>query len=172
MSSEEHKAHSPKTARCAVLTVSDSRDASNDVSGALMQELLVGKGHTVTERRLVPNVASELEALLRELSARDDIDAILCTGGTGLGPSDLTAEVVENLLEKKLPGFGELFRFLSYQEIGTPAMLSRAVGGAFQRKLIFAMPGSSKAVRLALEKLLLPELGHLVGEATGKRKKH
>jgi molybdopterin adenylyltransferase len=171
MSAEEHKAHAPRRARCAALTVTDSRDLSQDASGALLVELLTGAGHEVAARELLPNDRAGIEAALRALVARDDVDVVIATGGTGIGPKDLTADAVLALVERELPGFGELFRYLSYAEIGAAAMLSRAAGGVAGGKLLFALPGSSKAVRLALEKLLLPELGHMLGELSGRRKR-
>jgi molybdenum cofactor biosynthesis protein B len=165
MSAEEHKKHAAASLHCMVVTLSDSRDASQDKSGDLAQSLLEGAGHRVS-RTLMPNEREELQSLLQQPG---DAEVIICTGGTGLGPRDITAELVARLLDKELPGFGELFRMLSYQEIGSAAMLSRAVGGAMQGRLVFALPGSSKAVRLALEKLIIPELGHLHRELRGRR---
>jgi molybdopterin adenylyltransferase len=169
MSSEEHKQQAPKALRCVIITPTDSRDATSDASGDLMAELLQGAGHQIAGRHLLPNDTAALQQMLREQGADDAIDMILCTGGTGLGPRDVTADVVQGLLTKPLPGFGELFRHLSYAEIGTSAILSRATGGAFGQKLLFALPGSKKAVRLAVEKILLPELGHMMRELRGRK---
>lgn len=169
MSAEEHKHHAPKKVRCAVFTLTDSRDLASDASGDLLVELLEGAGHQIHSRRLLENNAVELTKLLGELQSQEDLDVILCTGGTGLGPRDITADVVASVVTKLLPGFGELFRHLSYAEIGTSTILSRAVGGAFGQKLLFALPGSKKAVRLALEKILLPELGHMLRELRGRK---
>ena len=169
MSNEEHKQQASKTLRCVIITPTDSRDAASDASGDLMAELLQGAGHVVVGRHLLPNDATALDKLLREQGADDAVDVLLCTGGTGLGPRDVTADVVQALLTKHLPGFGELFRHLSYAEIGTSTILSRATGGAFGQKLLFSLPGSKKAVRLAVEKILLPELVHMLRELRGKR---
>jgi molybdenum cofactor biosynthesis protein B len=168
MSHEEHKKHN-MTLRCVIVTPTDSRDASTDASGDLISELLTQAGHSVTARHLLPNDATQIETLLKSLGADDNIDVILCTGGTGLGPRDVTVDVAQSLMTKHLPGFGELFRHLSYAEIGTATILSRATGGAFGQKLIFALPGSKKAVRLALEKILIPELHHMMRELKGRR---
>ncbi len=152
-------------ARCSVLTVSDSRTEADDVSGQLMQRLLRDEGHTVVGYRLLPNDEAAVRAHVVAELARADVDAVLCTGGTGLGSRDRTVEAVRPLLEKELPGFGELFRLLSYQEqVGAAAMLSRAVAGGVRGKLVVSLPGSSAAVELALTKLLLPELRHVLRE--------
>ena len=126
MSNEEHKQQAPKTLRCVIVTPTDSRDAASDASGDLMAGLLEGAGHQVIARHLLANDAALLEALLRELGA-GDADVILCTGGTGLGPRDVTADVVQSLLTKHLPGFGELFRHLSYAEIGTSTIAETTI---------------------------------------------
>lgn len=169
MSAEEHKQHAPTNIRCAVLTVSDTRDISSDTSGALLTELLEKAGFEIASRQLVSNQEELLSSTIQDLIDRQDIDVVITTGGTGLGPRDISADVVASFVEKPLPGFGELFRQLSYAEIGPASILSRALGGARGEKLLFALPGSSKAVRLALEKILIPELGHLLGELRGRR---
>ncbi len=151
--------------RCAVLTVSDSRTEADDVSGRLMQRLLVEAGHAIADYALLRNDEAAVRAHVAARVARADVDAVFCTGGTGLGSRDRTVEAVTPLLEKTLPGFGELFRMLSYQEqVGAAAMLSRAVAGGARGKLVVSLPGSSAAVELALTKLLLPELRHLLRE--------
>jgi len=149
-----------------VVTVSDSRTPETDVGGRTAAALLSGAGHRVPVREIVPDEPARIEQLLGDLCRRDDVQAVLLTGGTGLGSRDRTFETVDALLEKRLPGFGELFRMLSYQEIGPAAMLSRAAAGVVGRTVVLSLPGSPAAVRLALEKLILPELGHLVREAT------
>lgn len=161
----EHRQNAPQNLRCAVVTVSDTRTLETDRGGALMVELLTAAGHGVAERRIIPDEPEVMRPLLVELAARDDLDAILLTGGTGLSRRDQTYETVSSLLTKPVPGYGELFRLLSFAEIGAAAMLSRAVGGLLHDKVVLTMPGSPAAVRLALEKLILPELGHLVREA-------
>jgi molybdopterin adenylyltransferase len=149
-------------ARCAILTLSDSRTDQTDESGNLIAALLAGGGHAIVDRRLITNDADILRNLLGDWIARGDIDIILTTGGTGVSSRDITAGVVEELLDKCLPGFGELFRMLSWQEIGSGAILSRAIGGIARGKLLFAMPGSPSACELAVSRLILPELGHLL----------
>lgn len=158
-------AHSqPSTARVHVLTVSDTRTEADDESGKLCRELVVAAGHVVSGHGIVKDEPAELRALLRGLAERDDLDAVLLNGGTGISARDTTYEVVSALIDRPLSGFGELYRMLSFAEIGSRAMASRAVAGICGRTLIFSMPGSTKAVRLAMEKLIGPELGHLVGE--------
>ena len=149
----EHKAHAPRSIGCWVLTISDSKTPATDTSGALIRELLAGAGHEV--------VGSEI---VRDACGNAAVQAVIMTGGTGITSRDATFEAVEAMLDKRLPGFGELFRMLSYQEVGGAAMLSRAQMGIARGRIIVSLPGSPNACRLALEKLLLPELGHLVRE--------
>jgi molybdenum cofactor biosynthesis protein B len=148
-----------------VITVSDTRTLETDVGGQTIIDLLTGGGHEVVQRHLLRDEPEPMRALLVALSQRPDVDAILLTGGTGLGSRDQTFETVSGLINKPLPGYGELFRMLSYAEIGAAAMLSRSVGGLLGRTVVLTMPGSPAGVRLAMEKLILPELGHLVREA-------
>ncbi len=162
---DEHRQQAPKHVSCAVVTVSDTRTVSTDVGGRTAVELLQSAGHRVAARDILPDEPEALATLLQMLCRRADIDAILLTGGTGLGSRDQTFETLTRLLEKPLPGYGELFRSLSFQEIGPAAMLSRATAGVMMRTVVLSMPGSPAAVRLALERLILPELGHLVREA-------
>ena len=160
----QHRAYAPEAVTASVLTVSDSRTPETDGSGDRIQALLEDAGHRVAERAIVPDEPAAIrEALLRAI-ARPDIDVALVTGGTGVSPRDATVETVEPLLHKTLPGFGELFRMLSFEEIGAAALLSRALAGTAGRTAIFVMPGSSGAVKTALERLILPELPHLVGQ--------
>jgi molybdenum cofactor biosynthesis protein B len=161
----EHKAQAPQSLCCAVITVSDSRTLETDTGGGTVLELLTAAGHVAVARHIIPDEPRRMRALLTELAARDGVDAILLTGGTGISRRDQTYETVRQMLTKELPGFGELFRWLSYQEIGPAAMLSRAVGGLLGAKVVLTMPGSPAGVRLAMEKVILPELGHLVREA-------
>ena len=154
----------PRRARVLVVTCSDTRTEADDASGELCAELVRGAGHEVIGRTVLPDEAGALRAWLRAQLEAEHPDAVLVNGGTGLAPRDTTVEAVEGLLTRRLDGFGELFRMLSYAEIGSKAMASRALAGAIDRTLIFLMPGSTKAVRLAMEKLIAPELGHLVGE--------
>ncbi|MCX7427386.1 MAG: MogA/MoaB family molybdenum cofactor biosynthesis protein [Planctomycetia bacterium] len=162
---QEHRSQSPQTVRCVAITVSDTRTFETDTGGQTLVDRLTGAGHTVVLREIIPDEPRPMRELLTMLRDRHDVDAILMTGGTGLGSRDRTFETVEELLDKTLPGYGELFRMLSYQEIGSAAMLSRATAGLIGRTVLLTMPGSPEAVELALEKLILPELGHLVHEA-------
>jgi molybdenum cofactor biosynthesis protein B len=162
---EEHKAQGPHSVNCAVITVSDTRTIETDTGGQTVIDRLVTAGHALAHREIVPDEPDNIRPLLVSLSDRDDIDAILITGGTGIASRDRTYETVLELLDKPLPGYGEIFRMLSYQEIGPAAILSRAVGGLIGRTLLLTMPGSPAAVRLAMEKIIVPELPHLVREA-------
>jgi molybdenum cofactor biosynthesis protein B len=162
---KEHKADAPQTVRCAVITVSDTRTLETDTGGREVLERLEAAGHSVVARHILPDDADRLGTLLKSLSAADDVDAVLVTGGTGITERDRTCETITSLLTKPLPGYGELFRMLSYEEIGPAAMLSRATGGLMGRTVLLTMPGSQAAVRLAMVKVILPELGHLVREA-------
>lgn len=164
-STTEHRQSSPQAVSCAVLTISDTRTPETDTGGRTIVELLEGAGHRVAARVILPDEPQRMKAVLAEQTARADVDAILMTGGTGLSSRDQTFETVSGLLTKPLPGYGELFRMLSYQEIGAAAMLSRAVGGLIGKTVVLTMPGSPAGVRLAMEKVILPELGHLVREA-------
>ena len=164
-STAEHRADAPRSIRCAVIAVSDTRTLETDTGGRTVVEHLTGAGHVVAERHVVPDEPERMRPLLRELCGRGDVDAVLLTGGTGITQRDQTYETVCGLLTKPLPGYGELFRMLSYQEIGAAAMLSRAVGGLIDRTVVLTMPGSPAAVRLAMDQVILPELGHLVREA-------
>ena len=165
MSHIEHRAAAPTSVRCYVLTISDSRTEATDTGGRAIQDLLSGKGHQVTGRQILPDDPARVRAALRAQLANPDVQAILTTGGTGISSRDTSYEAIDSLLEKRLTGFGELFRALSYQEIGAAAILSRACAGTSQGKVILSVPGSEHAVRLAMTKLILPELGHLVREA-------
>jgi molybdenum cofactor biosynthesis protein B len=166
-SAESHRSEAAqrKGARCAVLTITDSRTVATDESGTLIERLLVDAGHQVTARSLVSNDESQIRSALEEALGRDDVDAVLCTGGTGLGKRDRTVEVVRALLDRELPGFGELFRMLSYlEQISAAAMLSRALAGSARGKFVAVMPGSRAAVELAMTRLLVPELQHALRE--------
>ncbi len=162
---EQHRRQAPAAVGCAVITVSDTRTEQTDVGGRTLAEMLAAAGHSVVLRRIVPDEADQIRRLLLELRDRADVDAILLTGGTGISSRDQTFEVVDGLLDKRLPGYGELLRMLSYQQVGPAAMLTRAIGGLLGSKVLLTMPGSPAAVQLAMEKLILPELGHLVREA-------
>jgi molybdenum cofactor biosynthesis protein B len=162
---QEHKATSPQSIRCAVITVSDTRTIDTDTGGAAVVERLRAAGHTIVSREIIRDDPTAMQHLLAGMRNQPELDAILLTGGTGITSRDQTYETVSSMLSKPLPGYGELFRMLSYAEIGSAAMLSRATGGLLGNKVLLTMPGSPAAVVLALEKLILPELGHLVREA-------
>jgi molybdenum cofactor biosynthesis protein B len=147
---------------CAIITVSDTRSIETDYSGRLLKQLLLNSGHLAKVYVIVKDEPTKIQEQLRQLAQRSDLDAFVLSGGTGIAPRDTTYDVVEGLLEKKLPGFGELFRFFSYQEVGSRAIASRAVAGVYRNKLVFSLPGSTNAVKLATEKLILPELVHLI----------
>jgi molybdenum cofactor biosynthesis protein B len=160
----DHKRGPAPTARVFVLTVSDTRDLQTDSSGAAIVGLLEEAGHSVTGRELVRDDPTEVQRIIRHHLAEPDADVIITTGGTGVSSRDTTYEAVAGLLQKRLEGFGELFRMLSYDEIGSAAMLTRACAGIAGGKVVFVLPGSEHAVRLAMSKLILPEVGHLLRE--------
>ena len=153
-----------RKAKCAVLTISDSRTAENDTSGDLLRDRLESAGHQLVARRWVRDEPEEIGAVLTGWLADRAAEVIVTTGGTGVSRRDSTIEVVDRLLDKRLEGFGELFRMLSYAEVGSAAMMSRAVAGLSGEALLFALPGSPAAVQLALDKLVMPELPHLLFE--------
>jgi molybdenum cofactor biosynthesis protein B len=162
MGVDQHRAGAKRAAACAVVTVSDTRTAETDTSGARIRALLAEAGHRVVAYDILPDEPERVRRRLEELLALPGLDAVIVSGGTGLAPRDTTYEVVAALLDKRLDGFGELFRMLSYQEVGAAAMLSRAVAGAARGKLLASLPGSTAAVELAMSRLLVPELGHVV----------
>ena len=152
---------------CAVITISDTRTPQTDSSGQLIKQLLGEAGQQIVAYTLIPDELPQIQEQLGQLGHRPDLDVIICNGGTGIGPRDTTYDAISPLLSKTLPGFGELFRFLSYQEIGSRAISSRAIAGVYCQKLVFSLPGSTKGVKLALNKLILPELAHLVRQLRG-----
>lgn len=160
----KHRESAPEKVRLAVLTISDTRTPETDTGGDTVQEIMQEAGHEIVERAIVKDEAASIRNRLVDLLARPEVDAIVTTGGTGISGRDTTYEVVERMLEKKLDGFGEIFRMLSYEEIGAAAFLSRAVAGAVGTKFVACLPGSRNAVRLAAEKLLAPEVSHVVFE--------
>lgn len=162
---QQHHQKAPETVDCAVVTVSDTRSLGDDRGGDLIVALLTSAGHAVTARTLVPDDKPSIEQAVADYAKQADVEAILLTGGTGISARDVTPDVVEGMLDRTLPGFGELFRTLSYQEIGPSAMLSRALGGVIGRSIVLLMPGSPAAIRLAMQQLVLPELRHLVQQA-------
>ena len=159
-----HRESAPEHVRVAVLTISDTRTPETDTGGDAVVELMREAGHEIAERAIVRDEASRIRTELIDLLARADVDAVITTGGTGISARDTTYEVVDRMLEKKLDGFGEIFRVLSYEEIGAAAVLSRCVAGAVGTKFVACLPGSRNAVRLAVEKLLVPEISHVVFE--------
>ncbi len=163
-SAHKHRESAPDHVKVAVLTISDTRTPETDTGGDTVEELMRGAGHEVVERDIVGDEASSIRTKLVDLLSRPDVDAIITTGGTGISARDTTYEVVDRMLEKKLDGFGEIFRMLSYEEIGAAAVLSRCVAGAVGTKFVACLPGSRNAVRLAVEKLLAPEIAHVVFE--------
>jgi len=166
MSHLEHKRGAPLSVRCFVLTVSDTRTDSNDASGHAIVDLLRSGGHEAVGRAIVKDDPAVIRAAIKEQLAADGVQVVISTGGTGISSRDSTFEVVDALLEKRLDGFGELFRWLSFQQIGAAAMMSRATAGTASGRIVIALPGSERAVRLAMERLLLPELGHLIQQVS------
>lgn len=149
-----------------VITCSDTRTPETDTSAQLIRKLLEGRGHTVVGYYLVKDEPDQIQFRIAQGTALEEVQAIIVNGGTGISQRDSTYEAVSEMLEKRLDGFGEIFRFLTYQEIGSPAIMTRATAGTLNGRALFSIPGSENAVRLAMEKLILPELGHLVRELT------
>ena len=171
MASESTQQHRETAAEkgpvaCAVLTVSDTRTPETDTSGAAIRERLEARGHTVVFYRIVRDEPDQIVALVDQIIDETEARVILTNGGTGIAPRDTTYDALSRRLEKTLPGFGEIFRMLSFEEIGPAAILSRAVAGVYRRRLIFSMPGSSNAVKLAMDRIIAPELSHLAWELT------
>ena len=166
MSQAEHKAGAPQSVRCFIVTVSDTRTDATDTSGRLIAELLTAAGHAVTGHTIVKDDVDLVRGAIERELASTSAQAIILTGGTGLTSRDSTYEVVSGLLQKRLDGFGELFRMLSFEQIGPAAMMSRACAGLAVGHIVVSLPGSEAAVRLAMERLLIPELGHLVQQAS------
>jgi molybdopterin adenylyltransferase len=168
MSVHEHKAKGKKNIHCFVITVSDTRDESSDTSGQTIKQFLANEGHQTAGYRIVKDEPLEIKSLLDQALGQPDVDAVIVNGGTGISPRDGTYEVVGRFLEKKLDGFGELFRYLSYLDIGSAAIMSRAAAGTARGKVLISLPGSKGAVTLAMEKLILPELRHMVSQLQGQ----
>lgn len=164
-----HPDSAPTAIHCAVLTVSDTRTVETDRSGQLIQQLLCDAGHQVLAYAIVKDEPVEIQTQLEQMSQQIALAAVIVNGGTGIAARDTTYDAIAALLEKTLPGFGELFRWLSYQEVGSRAMASRAIAGVFKAKLVFSVPGSTGAVNLAMQKLILPELRHLVSQISSGR---
>lgn len=165
MSVTEHKAQAPREVRCYVVTISDTRTDETDTGGRAIVERLQAAGHQVAGRTIVRDDPELVRGTIERQLANPGVQVIITTGGTGITSRDSTFEAVSGLLDKRLDGFGELFRMLSYEQIGSAAMLSRACAGLAAGRIVVALPGSEAAVRLAMDKLLIPELGHLVREA-------
>jgi molybdenum cofactor biosynthesis protein B len=157
-----HPTHKLVSARCAVITVSDTRTWDTDKSGKLIQELLSQAGHQIITYQLVKDEPKQIKSLVLNLGNNSQLDCLIFSGGTGIAPRDTTYDVISKLLTKILPGFGEIFRSLSYQEIGSRAIASRAIAGIYQQKIVFSLPGSVHAVKLGIDKLIIPELPHLL----------
>ena len=153
----------------AIITVSDTRTLTTDKGGALVAERLLEAGHVVVSRAIVADDPARISEAVRKLLGDDGVRALILTGGTGVAPRDVTPDTVEPLLDRVIPGFGELFRQLSYEDIGSAAILSRALAGLAAGRVVFVIPGSTGAVRLAMERLIVPELSHLAGEAVKAR---
>jgi molybdenum cofactor biosynthesis protein B len=167
MGLQEHRRDAPLAIGFAVITVSDTREPATDRGGDTLVRAVGDAGHRVAWRTLVRDEASEIEAAVQAATSREDADLVLLTGGTGIAPRDVTAPTVERLFESAIPGFGELFRWLSFREIGSAAILSRATAGLVRGKVVIALPGSPKALELAMREIVLPEAGHLVAQARG-----
>jgi len=166
MGYHEHRRLAPRNVSCAVVTISDSRTEEDDESGKLIRQRLSDNGHRVVAYFLLKNEPEAIRAKITGLVGQEDVQVIITSGGTGVSQRDVTVDTVEPMLEKKLDGFGELFRSLSYQEIGTGSIMSRATAGVIGGKVILCFPGSLGAATLVMDKVILPELGHLVREAT------
>lgn len=160
----EHKSHAPKSIGCMVITCSDTRTPDTDTSGQAIHKLLRQFGHEVVLYHLVKDEPAQIKSRIEEGLTNEAVQAIIINGGTGISKRDSTFEAVDAMLEKRLVGFGEIFRYLTYMDIGSPAIMSRATAGIIKGRILFSTPGSEHAVRLAMEKLILPELGHLVKE--------
>ena len=165
-SHKEHKAAAPRSVPCMVITCSDTRTPENDTSGALIMSSLKGRGHTVVSYHLVKDDPSVIRKLIKQGAKDRHVQAIIVNGGTGISQRDSTFEAIDGLLEKRLDGFGEIFRYLSYQDIGSAAIMSRATAGLYKGTIVISIPGSEKAVLLAMDKLILDELGHMAREMT------
>lgn len=163
-STEEHRSAAPDSVGCAVLTVSDTRNREDDASGRLIREHINIRGHELKAYEIVPDEGDRIRDVLEDWLDDGSIDAIIVNGGTGIAGRDVTFPIISALLEKQMPGFGEIFRMLSWHEVGAASMLSRATAGVSRNTVIFSLPGSVNAVRLAMEKLIGPELGHVVLE--------
>ena len=168
----EHKGKAHRTVRCAVITLSDTRTEETDTSGKRIKDLLAEQGQPVVAYRILKDEPEQITAVVQALLVQPEVDAIITTGGTGIAPRDTTFEAIQGLLEKEITGFGEMFRMLSYEDIGAAAMLTRATAGVASGKVIISLPGSTGAVELGMTKLVLPELGHMMFLLRGERHAH
>ncbi len=166
MGYQEHKEKAPRSVNCAVLTISDTRTEQDDDSGKLIRQKLSQSGHRVIFYAILKNEAESIKKKIGELLKQKELQVIITSGGTGVSHRDVTVDAVSSILEKKLDGFGELFRYLTYQEIGTASVMTRAIAGVAAGKVILCFPGSPAAADLAMDKIILPEIGHMVREAT------
>ena len=172
MAVTEHKGKAHRTIRCAVITLSDTRTEETDTSGKRIKDLLAEQGQPVVAYRILKDEPEQITAVVQDLLAQPEVDAIITTGGTGIAPRDSTFEAIQGLLEKEITGFGEMFRMLSYADIGAAAMLTRATAGVANGKVIISLPGSTGAVELGMTKLVLPQLGHMMFLLRGERHAH
>lgn len=163
---DQHRAQSPRSVRVAVLTVSDTRTEATDASGDLIAATCEREGHSIIDRQIVADDFERLQSWVKGCRERGDVDAAIITGGTGISPRDQTVEAVDPLFTKTIPGFGELFRMLSHAEIGSACLMSRASAGLVDRLVVFVLPGSRAGVELAMSKIILPEMPHLVQQAS------
>ncbi len=166
MGYQEHKHKAPQNVSCAVIIISDSRTEQDDESGKLIKQRLSEDGHKVMAYAILKNDAGAIKEKIQELLGQDELQVVIASGGTGVSHRDVTVDTIDLILEKRLDGFGELFRLLTYQEIGTGSIMSRATAGVAKGKVVLCLPGSLGAVTLAMDKIILPEIGHLVREAT------
>ena len=169
-STDQHREEAPDSVSCLVLVVSDTRSLETDKGGALIEQMLEEAGHTVISRQVVRDEVSVIRNAV-ETALNSDTEVVVVTGGSGIGARDCTPEAIAPMITKEMPGFGEVFRVLSFQEVGAATILSRAFAGVMGRTILFALPGSTNAVKLGMEKLILPELGHLVRELRPERRK-
>ena len=172
MAVTEHKDKAHRSVRCAVITASDTRSEETDTSGKKIKDLLAANHHVVVSSQILKDEPAQIAAAVRTLLEQPEVDAIIINGGTGIAPRDTTFEAIQGLLEKEISGFGELFRMLSYQDIGSAAMMTRATAGVAKGKIVVSLPGSTGAVELGMTKLILPELGHMLFLLRGERHAH
>lgn len=159
-----HEYSEINSVNCAIITVSDTRNQDTDISGKISQEMLIKANHKIVYYEIIKDEPHQIKSLLLNLASNEELNCIIFSGGTGISSRDNTYDVISQILEKTLSGFGEIFRYLSYQEIGSRAIASRATAGLYNGKIVFSLPGSQNAVKLALEKLIIPELNHLVDQ--------